>query len=360
MSSKNSGGDPNSTEELEEGSRSILLNIASQLTKGMDLHRVTLPTFVLEPRSMLERITDFMSHSDLILNAGSIEDPLERFITVLRYFLSGWHIKPKGVKKPYNPVLGEYFRCRYQYEDGSEAFYLSEQVSHHPPVSSYFYSCPDHHILIEGDIRPKSKFLGNSVATIMQGESHVILTNRHNERYEITMPNIYGRGILFGTMTMELGDSCKVRCVTSDLACDLEFKTKGFFSGQWNSVVGKIKKESTQEVLCEVSGQWSNELYIKNCKTSSKDILFDVKTSNICPKIVVPEAEQDTYESRRLWEKVTQAIKSRDMDTATNEKTAIEDDQRTKARTREEEGVEWRPLFFDQSNDDYKIKGFAR
>lgn len=33
---------------------------------GMDLQRVAFPTFVLEPRSMLERITDFMSHPDLI------------------------------------------------------------------------------------------------------------------------------------------------------------------------------------------------------------------------------------------------------------------------------------------------------
>jgi hypothetical protein len=33
---------------------------------GMDLHKVTFPTFVLEPRSMLERITDFMAHPDLI------------------------------------------------------------------------------------------------------------------------------------------------------------------------------------------------------------------------------------------------------------------------------------------------------
>jgi len=33
---------------------------------GMDLSRVTFPTFVLEPRSMLERITDFMARPDLI------------------------------------------------------------------------------------------------------------------------------------------------------------------------------------------------------------------------------------------------------------------------------------------------------
>jgi hypothetical protein len=63
-------------------------------------------------------------------------------------------------------------------------------------------------------------------------------------------------------MTLELGDASTVRCVSSDLICEMDFQTKGFFSGQSNSVVGKIKKESTQEILYEISGQWSGELFI--------------------------------------------------------------------------------------------------
>lgn len=55
------------TEILDSEPKSILLGLISQLRKGMDLHRVALPTFVLEPRSMTERITDFMSHPSLIL-----------------------------------------------------------------------------------------------------------------------------------------------------------------------------------------------------------------------------------------------------------------------------------------------------
>lgn len=35
----------------------VLMHIISQLRPGADLSRVTLPTFILEPRSMLERIT---------------------------------------------------------------------------------------------------------------------------------------------------------------------------------------------------------------------------------------------------------------------------------------------------------------
>jgi hypothetical protein len=127
---------------------------------------------------MLERITDFMSHPDLIFGAEGFDDPEERFIRVLQYYLAGWHIKPKGVKKPYNPVLGEFFRCRYDYPNGTQGFYIAEQVSHHPPISAFFYITPANHVSIIGELRPKSKFLGNSVSTTMEGENRVTLLGK--------------------------------------------------------------------------------------------------------------------------------------------------------------------------------------
>ena len=47
-----------------------------------------------------------------------------------------------------------------------------------------------------------------------------------DESYVIGMPNVYARGILFGTMFMELGDSTTIRCEKSDLVCELDFKVK--------------------------------------------------------------------------------------------------------------------------------------
>ena len=55
------------TEVLNEKQGSIIMGIIAQLRKGSDLSRITLPTFVLESRSMLERVTDFMSHPNLIM-----------------------------------------------------------------------------------------------------------------------------------------------------------------------------------------------------------------------------------------------------------------------------------------------------
>ncbi|KAF9307180.1 hypothetical protein BGZ74_009886 [Mortierella antarctica] len=328
--------DGEDTEVLDDGTRSILMGIISQLSKGMDLHRVTLPTFVLEPRSMLERITDFMSHPELIAKANQIQDPVERFVAVTRYYLSGWHIKPKGVKKPYNPILGEHFRSQWKFTDGTEAFYVAEQVSHHPPISAYYYASPENNISILGDLLPKSKFLGNSAATLMQGEIKVSFTNRPGEDYIITMPNVYARGILFGTMLMELGDVASVKCAKLDLVCSLEFKVKGFFSGSYNGIAGKIKRISTGETLYEISGKWSDEIIIK--KGLKKEVFFDAKTAVICPKIIAPEEQLEENESRRLWSKLTAALKVNNQDLATIEKSKIEDAQRAKRKEGEAKG----------------------
>lgn len=45
---------------VEPDQGNVLGHIISQLRPGADLSRVTLPTFILEPRSMLERITKYV------------------------------------------------------------------------------------------------------------------------------------------------------------------------------------------------------------------------------------------------------------------------------------------------------------
>lgn len=53
-----------------------------------------------------------------------------------------------------------------------------DTVSHHPPVSAYVYLSPENGIKICGELRPKSKFLGNSVSTIMEGEHRISFTRK--------------------------------------------------------------------------------------------------------------------------------------------------------------------------------------
>jgi len=340
--------EPDDTSILDEDEGSIITSLISQLRYGMDLSRVTFPTFVLEPRSMLERITDFMSHPDLIFGAEAESEPEERFIRVLQYYLAGWHIKPKGVKKPYNPVLGEFFRCRYDYPDGTHGFYIAEQVSHHPPISAFYYTSPANHVTIRGELRPKSKFLGNSVSTTMEGENRVFLLGKPEDgEYVITMPNMYARGILFGKMVLELGDTCIAKNEKHGLSCDLEFKTKGFFSGTYNAIAGKVRKGNTE--IAEIGGRWSHIMDLRDTRTGQRRVLFDAATDgqNVCPKWVPDEEAQEMNESRRLWAGLTAAIGAKDMDAATDAKSAVETAQREDRRWREESNEDHVARFFE-------------
>ncbi|KAF7725386.1 hypothetical protein EC973_009654 [Apophysomyces ossiformis] len=358
MGNTDNNNNNDNVEILEEGSQSIVLDLINQLRKDMDLSRVALPTFVLEPRSMLEKLTDFWSHPELLLIASKVDDPLDRFVQVVRFYLSGWHVKPVGVKKPYNPVLGEVFRCRWLYDDGTHGYYVAEQVSHHPPISAHYYASPENGIIVEGETHPKAKFLGNSVVSIMNGASHLWFTHFQNEQYDVTNPNVYARGILFGKMVMELGDACYIHCPANDFICEIEFKTKGLFSGTANGIEAKIKRASTGKVLYKISGEWNGDIFIKR-PGEEKILFFSANTSTVHPKIVEPESRQAPNESRRLWSKLTKALQKGDMAGGKEAKLCIEEEQRKIAMEREKQGLKWYPQFFSFHEKQYKFKAHA-
>jgi len=343
------GGEDETVVDDQQGN--VLSHIISQLRPGADLSRVTLPTFILEPRSMLERITNFMAHPENLLPIPEIDDPVARFVAVIKFYLSGWHIRPTGVKKPLNPILGEVFTGWWDFEDGTKAYYISEQTSHHPPKSSYYYAVPHHHIRVDGTLKPRSKFLGNSVGSFMEGVAILRFTNRTDvaktgERYFITQPNMYARGILFGKMKMELGDHVKINCPETHLVADIEFKTKGWVGGGYNMIGGTIKNEQTGQVLYELSGNWTQEMFITDHHSKKKDLLFDATHAKHQPPKARAVEEQHERESQRLWAATTKAIKEVNHEVATDSKTAIEEQQRAEAAQRHETGQEWQPKLF--------------
>ena len=74
----------------------------------MDLTKVTLPTFILERRSLLEMYADFFAHPDDFLHCAETDDPENRMVAVVKYYLGTFYpARKSGVaKKPYNPILG--------------------------------------------------------------------------------------------------------------------------------------------------------------------------------------------------------------------------------------------------------------
>ena len=67
--------------------------MVKSLMPGQDLTRVTIPSWFLEPRSLLERLADTLMHPDVLLQAAEAATPLERMRLVVAWFLSGFHYK---------------------------------------------------------------------------------------------------------------------------------------------------------------------------------------------------------------------------------------------------------------------------
>ena len=179
--------------------------------------------------------------------------------TVVQWYLSGFYKKPKGLKKPYNPILGETFRCYWQHPNGSKTFYLAEQVSHHPPISSFYATNRQDGFTIAGTILAKSKFYGNSTSAILSGVATLSLIGR-GEDYVMTMPYAHCKGILMGTMTMELGGKVQISCEKTGYNTEMEFKLRPFLGGGefTNAVSGRLKLG--KETLAVIDGHWDDKV----------------------------------------------------------------------------------------------------
>ena len=75
-------------------------------------------------------------------------------------------------------------------------------------------------------------------------------------------------------------------------------------------------------------------------------MFFDATKAKPSSPRVRPTAEQDERESQRLWEKTARAVRERNHEVATDEKTKIEDRQREEAARRAQDDVEWHPRLF--------------
>uniref|UniRef100_A0A1I8N1G1 Oxysterol-binding protein n=1 Tax=Musca domestica TaxID=7370 RepID=A0A1I8N1G1_MUSDO len=337
-------------EELAEENKSLIWCLVKQVRPGMDLSKVVLPTFILEPRSFLDKLADSYYHADILSRAVLEDDPFTRMKLVVQWYLSGFYKKPKGLKKPYNPILGETYRCYWEHENGSRTYYIAEQVSHHPPISAFYVTNRQEGFCISCSILAKSKFYGNSTSAVLEGVATLTLLPR-GESYTLTTPYAHCKGILMGTLSMELGGKINIECENTGYKTELEFKLKPFLGGadSTNVVAGKIRLG--KETLATISGHWDAEMRIKDTKTGEDTTLFAATKDTMRRRLkryVVPIESQFPNESERLWNLVSAAIRRDDQIGATEEKTVLEESQRNAAKERKATLTEWEPKHFQQ------------
>ncbi|CEP60116.1 oxysterol-binding protein KES1 LALA0_S01e03400g [Lachancea lanzarotensis] len=338
-----------------------------------DLSTLTAPPFILSPTSLSEYSQYWGEHPDLFLGPNFITECDQdgtsvehlRMLAVVKWFISTLKSQycsrneAMGTeKKPLNPFLGEVFVGKWEnkeHPDFGETVLLSEQVSHHPPVTAYSIFNDQNKTSLQGYNQVKASISTASLSVKQFG--HALLEYENlNEQYLVTLPPLHIEGMLVANPYVELEGKSYIQS-SSGLLCVVEFSGKGYFSGKKNTFKARIFQNSSdatdkEKALYTITGQWSGQSTISKGKSKKgEELFYDASKLKVEHLKVKPVEEQHEFESRRAWTSVAEAIKSGDFNQIHEEKSSLENAQRELRKKELANDVKWQRRWF--TDEDY-------
>lgn len=363
---------------------------------GMELTKIAMPVVFNEPLSFLQRISEYMEHTHLIHEACCLFDSVERMQVVAAFAVSAVASQWERTGKPFNPLLGE----TYELIREDEGYRLiSEQVSHHPPISAFHAESMKQEFVFHGSICPKLKFWGKSIEAEPKGTMTLKLL-KHEEVYTWTNPLCCVHNVILGKLWIEQYGTVEIINHSTGDRCILNFKPCGMFGKELHKVEGYIQDKSKNK-LRVIYGKWTECMYSVDAKVyemhkkSEKKMGGEskkTKQENCCEEEEaddVPEIQETVTVipgSALLW-RITprppnsaqmynftsfamtlnelepgteqrlaptdcrlrpdmRAMENGDIDTASSEKERLEEKQRAARKERAREGEEWSTRWF--------------
>ncbi|KAF5380142.1 hypothetical protein D9615_006306 [Tricholomella constricta] len=249
---------------------------------GKDLTKISFPVFFNEPTSMLQRMAEDMEFSECLDAAARDKDPLRRLAFVAAFAMSNYSSTIGRIAKPFNPMLSETFEyVRFD----KEYRYMSEQVSHHPPISACWAESPSWHYY--GEVDAQNKFMGKSFEIRPTGIAHaelIIPAERGGPGYPAA-PERFGEGkvvehyswkkvttnvsgFILGSPTIDhYGDMIITNHRTGD-QCILTFKPRGWRGKDAFEIAGEVV-DASGRVAYQLAGRWNSQLIASPAPTAA-------------------------------------------------------------------------------------------
>lgn len=330
-------------------------------TISQDLSKMAVPVYFNEPLSFLQRFTEDLTYCSVLMKAAEAKDPCLRMAYVACFVISGYAGSSQRLLKPFNPLLGETFELE---KDGFRV--ISEQVSHHPPVSAIHCDHPEFSFYAHSTV--KTSFKGTYLRVKPHGKFHLEL-HRPKEHYTWDKPYTNVNNIILGQVNVDHHGTIKITNHDTGHSANITFKKKGWFSKDCHQIIGSIYDLDNKEKYT-LSGQWSESIKIQNKSTGEEFIGYEVNRPvkdqelyyyfsefalqlNLPPDLVPGIAPTD---SRRRPDQ--RALENAELELAAREKHRVEEKQRAARKEREQKGMEWKPVWFELSSEgDWVYKG---
>ncbi|CCL99978.1 uncharacterized protein FIBRA_02003 [Fibroporia radiculosa] len=243
---------------------------------GKDLTKISFPVFFNEPTSMLQRMAEDMEFSECLDAAYNETDPHKRIAFVAAFAMSNYSSTIGRIAKPFNPMLSETFEYVCLDKDYR---YMSEQVSHHPPISACWAESP--HWRYYGEVDAQNKFMGKSFEIRPTGIAHAELLlpadraprypkvkghhveGKVSEHYSWKKVTTNVSGFILGSPTIDhYGDMVITNHRTKD-RCVLTFKPRGWRGKDAYEICGYVA-DANGNVTYEIAGRWNSQLVARS------------------------------------------------------------------------------------------------
>ncbi|CAF2034344.1 unnamed protein product [Rotaria magnacalcarata] len=225
---------------------------------GKELSKITMPIAWNEPVSFLQRFAENVLYTYLLDMADACNDPVMRMQYVAAFAVSSISSNLDRLSKPFNPLLGE----TYEFVRDDLPFrYVSEQVSHHPPVSAFSCEPKDgsDRWRYYGSILPKATFSVRNMVVKPKGLLSLKL-KRHQEVYTWSSLTCTIHNVLVGRLWFEYHGTMEIENHANKMKAVLNFKPFSRATKELHKVEGTII-DSRKHKLRGLYGFWTVGLY---------------------------------------------------------------------------------------------------
>jgi len=287
--------------------------------------------------SLLEKFSTLPTPTSILNDINKEKKPELRAMRIVSWLLYNWKNTSKKsmyLVKPYNPIIGEVFKCFWYNDDGSKTTYVSEQVCHHPPISAFYTYNSQLNMTFEGWCEPKISLGLNSAASFPNGNFRIILHDSDEIFYISKFPSLSVYNIFFGgSINIDIAGEFELTCQKSNISTCVNITKGGVYEGH----IFSDKKKTYH-----IDGTFEIGTSYKEVSKKEYTKVEEIKR----PKINVESLkDQADNESRKVWNDVSEEIMKGDFDMADSKKKVIEDDQR---KNKKEKFV---PVLFEYVND---------
>ncbi|KNC47548.1 oxysterol-binding protein [Thecamonas trahens ATCC 50062] len=247
-----------SAEQLE------LVRLAiGHLRNGASLDSVSLPAFVYQDRSLLQRLGDLGLSSPYLASIKQIDSAPRRMVAVVQWVLHVLNINAMDgalLRLPLTPLPGEVHRELFALPRPTDddtslpgspplvTHFVAEHLGSSPHATGFYMTNRDAGFVANGSLVFDSVYKGWCVEGGPSSASVIdLMFLAHSEVYTVTLPLMRATGLPLGSVAVDYVGEASVVCPSSGLAATLNFESRGLFGGSFHNVSGRVVEVVSSE-----------------------------------------------------------------------------------------------------------------